>query len=53
MQSEIKTKLTKETKKAKDEEKKAFKKRLNALIEEAYSEIDVKSFIHREKSKDT
>lgn len=43
MQSEIKTKLTKETKKAKDEEKKAFKKRLNALIEEAYSEIDVKS----------
>lgn len=43
MKSEIKTKLTKETKKAKDEEEKAYKERLNALIEEAYSEIDVKA----------
>lgn len=41
--ADIKAKLTKETKKAKDEEEKAYKERLNALIEEAYSEIDVKA----------
>lgn len=41
--ADIKAKLTKETKKAKDEEEKAYKERLNALIEEAYSEIDVKT----------
>lgn len=41
--ADIKAKLTKETKKAKDEEEKTYKERLNALIEEAYSEIDVKA----------
>lgn len=41
--ADIKAKLTKETKKAKDEEEKAYKERLNALVEEAYSEIDVKA----------
>lgn len=43
LKAEIKSKLTKETKKAKDEEEKAYKERLNSLIEDAYSEIDVKA----------
>lgn len=43
LKAEIKAKLTKETKKAKDEEEKAYKERLNSLIEDAYSEIDVKA----------
>ncbi len=43
LKAEIKIKLTKETKKAKDEEEKAYKERLNSLIEDAYSEIDVKA----------
>lgn len=43
LKAEIKAKLTKETKKAKDEEEKAYKERLNSLIEETYSEIDVKA----------
>jgi len=43
LKAEIKIKLTKETKKAKDEEEKAYKERLNSLIEDAYSEIDDKA----------
>ena len=43
LKAEIRAKLTKETKKAKDEEEKAYKERLNSLIEDAYSEIDVKA----------
>ena len=43
MKSEIKAKLTKETKKTKDEKEKAYKERLDVLIEKAYSEIDVKN----------
>lgn len=43
LKAEIKAKLTKETKKAKDEEEKAYKERLNSLIEDAYSEIDAKA----------
>lgn len=43
LKAEIKSKLTKETKKATDEEEKAYKERLNSLIEDAYSEIDVKA----------
>ncbi len=39
----IRARLTKETKKDKTEEEKVFKDRLNALIEKAYSEIDIKA----------
>lgn len=41
IKADIRAKLTKETKKNKDEEEKAYKERLNQLIEEAYSEIDI------------
>lgn len=40
IKADIRTKITKETQKNKDEEEKAYKERLNQLIEEAYSEID-------------
>lgn len=41
--SEIKAKLKNETKKTKDEEEKSYREKLNSLIEDACSEIDVKA----------
>ncbi|MCM1557415.1 MAG: AAA domain-containing protein [Anaeroplasma bactoclasticum] len=48
---EIRAKLTKETRKTKDEEEKAYKERLDSLIEEAYSEIDVKALYEERNNK--